>query len=292
MATLTRIGESECKGADAGGAFKSRDPSYLNQLLTDDRAWAIVPSRQIQKVLIVSPGNLFLQKVFEANPLVEVLLSKELPPQWPQDTLIVLHRLVPSTLPEGNLFVIDPVERSDEWELGGTISNPIVTEQDKQSPLMSHIRLDNVLMPEARHLHFKTTPHRLAGVVTGEQVYSEVKRASGKCLVLSVSLESSDLAFRTAFPIMVTNALAWFAGKRGEFQESSSTGTMATVEIERPAISEDAASQNRYEARSPSNVVSSFQLVQPMIVILRVANRSSHRKLHCRIRLGKASLDL
>ncbi len=70
-----------------------------NQLDVDDVAWAILPARIIQPVLIVSPGNLFLQKVFEANPLVSVTVAKELPTSWPANTVVVLHKLIPTELP-------------------------------------------------------------------------------------------------------------------------------------------------------------------------------------------------
>jgi hypothetical protein len=204
----------------------------MNQLVTDDKAWATLPPRQIQKVLIVSPGNLFLQKVFEANPLVRIEVTKEMPSQWPTDAIVVLHGHVSPQLPPANLLVIDPIESCDLWDVGTVLENPIVTEQDKASPLMTHIRLDNILMPEAKQLSFNVPAHVLAGTVTGDPVYAELNRSGGKCLVLSVNLERSDLAFRTAFPIMVTNSLGWFAGQNGELRESTPTGTVSKVDFE------------------------------------------------------------
>ncbi len=179
--------------------------------------------------MIVSPGNLFLQKVFEANPLVNVTVRNDLPEQWPTNTILVCHRLVPETLPSGQLLIVDPETSCDLWEVGEVIENPIVTEQADDSPLMTHIRLDNVLMPEARRLTFKSPIKSLAETVTGESVYAVVDRPQGDCLVLSVNLERSDLAFRTAFPILITNALSWFAGQPGELQPSIAAGKMTIL---------------------------------------------------------------
>ena len=201
----------------------------LNMLVTDDVAWAVLPSRQIQKVLIVSKGNLFLRKVFEANPLVKVEWIKDLPSEWPDETIVVLHRQVPSQLPSGNLLVIDPEGACDLWDVGPILENAMVTQQDKASSLMTHIRLDNVVMPQVKQLQWKVVSHSLAETVNGDSIYAELKRDNGKCLVLSVNLEQSDLAFRTAFPIMVTNSLGWFAGQSGELRESLATGSMASV---------------------------------------------------------------
>jgi hypothetical protein len=72
----------------------------------------------------------------------------------------------------------------------------------------------------------------LAGAVSGDPIYAEVKRAEGKCLVLSVNIDQGDLAFRTAFPIMVTNALSWYAGQSGELRPSFATGALAKVRVD------------------------------------------------------------
>ena len=66
----------------------------------------------------------------------------------------VYHRAVPANLPPGSVLVVDPTNDCDLWKVGDKLQNPIVTQQDKDSPLMAHVRLDNVLMPEARKLTF------------------------------------------------------------------------------------------------------------------------------------------
>ena len=83
-------------------------------------------------------------------------------------------------------------------------------------------------------------------------------RESGKYLVLSVNLDRSDLAFRTAFPIMVSNALGWFAGTSGELRESVGTGQVvsfstdslvddATLRLDSPSSIETALSYAQRE---------------------------------------------
>ena len=206
-----------------------------NQLVVDDRAWAIVPPRKIQNVLVVSPGNLFLQKVFEANQLVKLTVVKELPTQWPADTIVVCHKLVPEKLPSGHLLIIDPESSCDLWTAGASLENPIITQQDDKSPLMTHLRLDNVLMPDARQLTFAQDAKiiKLASTVTGDTVFAAQTNVQAneqsKRLILSVNLEKSDLAFRTAFPILVSNSLSWFSGGSGQLEMAIAAGGNAKL---------------------------------------------------------------
>ena len=97
---------------------------------------------------------------------------------------------------------------------------------------MTHVRLDNVVLPEARSIEFKNKPKIFAGTISKEAVYAQIQRTDGKCLLLSVDLDKSDLAFRTTFPIMVTNALNWFVESSGDLRESSATGDLVSWSTE------------------------------------------------------------
>jgi hypothetical protein len=230
-AKLTQITASESSSSTNGTETRQEAPNSPspNVLTVDDTASAILAPREPQRVLLVTEGNLFMQKVFQANPLVKCEVVKEIPKEWPKDTIVVLHRQVPAELPPGNVIVVEPTAASNAWDLGDTIENPIVTQQQNDSPLMAHVRLDNVLMPAAKKLAFKSSPNVLVATVTGDPIYASIKRDGGKCLVLSVDLDRSDLTFRTAFPILMTNALNWFRGGTGELQSALPTGSIAGI---------------------------------------------------------------
>ncbi|MFO0789792.1 MAG: VWA domain-containing protein [Pirellulales bacterium] len=249
-AKLTQIEWPHADASDATKLQPIEDASITptpNALTVDDTAWAVLAPRNAQPVLLVTAGNLFLQKVLEANPLVKCTVVKEPPTSWPADTTIVLHRQVPAELPPGDVLIIEPTGNTSAWDIGDTIENPLITQQTSDSPLMAHVRLDNVLLPSARRITFKTPPDILAGAITGEPIYAAVKRDKGKCLVLSVDLDQSDLAFRTAFPIMVTNALNWFRGTSGELESAVATGQL----VHMPQLT-DVPANAKFVMRSPT----------------------------------------
>ncbi|HLQ46793.1 MAG TPA: hypothetical protein VK137_18760, partial [Planctomycetaceae bacterium] len=147
----------EKTSADGGHLVAKLDRADV--LAADNQAWAVLPKRELIPVTLVSDGNVFLQKVFESNPLVK--LTRVEPAAWKDSavdvpSITVLHRHVPEKLPSGSVLVIDPRGSCDLWQVGEPLQNPIVSQQDKEFSLslLSHVRLDNVVMPEARQVKF------------------------------------------------------------------------------------------------------------------------------------------
>lgn len=200
-------------------------------LAVDNAAVALLPKRREQRVVLVSEGNLFLRKALEVNALVKLEMTAAIPAEYEPGLLYVFHRKVPEQMPAGNSLVIDPVSGTDLWTIGEKLENPIVTKQDSDSPLMRHVRLDNVLLPEARQLSPVAGAKPLVTALSGDPLYFSVEQADRKVLVLTVNLDEGDLTFRTAFPIMATNALGWFAGQSGELRESLASGAVTDVAL-------------------------------------------------------------
>jgi hypothetical protein len=213
-----------------GGRLVARLNS-ADALASDNQAMALLPKRETTRVVLVTPGNLFLQKALQANPLVELTAVKELPKTYEAVLVHVFHRLVPEKLPPGSSLFVDPRSGCDQWTLGEVLENPIVTKQDATSPLMQHVRLDNVLLPKARQLKPAEGAQVLVSAVSGDPLYFALERPGQKALVLTVDLDEGDLTFRTAFPIMVTNALAWFSGQSGELREALVAGAVTELEL-------------------------------------------------------------
>ncbi|HUR54560.1 MAG TPA: BatA and WFA domain-containing protein [Gemmataceae bacterium] len=225
------------------------DVPYPDGLATDNKAYAVLPRRDKVDTHMYSPvGNLFLQKVLEANPLTELKTTRNLPKEFGAEPVKVFHREVPAKLPPGQILVVDPTTDCDLWKVGDKLVNPLVTQQEKDSPFMAHVRLDNVLMPEAKKLNFTPAagkPQVLAGAVSGDPLYVLIDRPEGRVVVLTVNLDLGDLPFRTAFPILALNAIGVFTSTAGEIREALPTG--ATAETTLPQSGE-------YVLRDPDGV--------------------------------------
>jgi len=219
------------ENATAEGGVLNARIDREDALGSDNQVWAILPRRKMRPVCLVTKDNLFLQSVFEAMPMLKLRVVSEPPKQLADNEMLVLDRQVPQPLPDGPILVIEPRESSDLWEVGEPIQNPLVSNQTTESPLMAHVRLDNVYMPEARKITPLASATILAKSISDEPLYLAFHRpGQGRVAVLSVNLERGDLPLRTAFPIMMSNALEWLSAEGDRFRESVRTGAVVSID--------------------------------------------------------------
>ncbi|MCP4192988.1 MAG: VWA domain-containing protein [Planctomycetaceae bacterium] len=202
-----------------------------DSLACDNQAFAVVAPRPVQPVILVTPGSLFLESVLSVIPQLDVSITSDLPDEIPESTILILHRTRFGRVPSGNVFVIDPIADSDWWELQGDIADPVVASQDSKSPLMTHVRLENVVFPDARKLRFTTNYQTLAESLDGSPLYLASQSNSTRLLLLTTELMRGDLPLRTAFPILMSNAIAWFQDGNADLRSAIATGRTAQITL-------------------------------------------------------------
>jgi hypothetical protein len=110
-------------------------------------------------------------------------------------------------------LVLHPQGPCDLWQLGDAIAEPVVARQAEDPPLCSGVRLIGVRLAEARKLSLgpKAEPlaRPLAWAADGSPLAYAIRRAEGRVVVLAGSLEGGEWPQRTAFPILLANALDW-----------------------------------------------------------------------------------
>lgn len=241
--------------AERGGELVARI-DHVDVLAADNIARAVLPRRKRLPVTLVSTGNVFLQRVFEANSWVDLTVSEGVPSERVADDILVLHRQVPAKIPAGNVLMLQPETGCSLWELGERLDHPLVGKQDKDSPLLANVRLDNVLMPEARLVRPTQAMKVLIESANGEPLLLLIEHERGRALVLTVNLERGDLTLRTAFPILVSNALSWFEGGGGELREALATGMVTQLDVPASLLTVTEQESLPLRLRSPRGVSS------------------------------------
>ncbi|QDS95065.1 hypothetical protein FF011L_38490 [Roseimaritima multifibrata] len=204
-------------------------------LAVDNEAFAYLPPRPSVPVNLVSE----VPATFVANGLrsiagVELFESISPLSPRPANGVTVLNGVVPNPLPAGPLLVLNPPAASPFWELGDSIPQPIVETQADSSPLLSHVHLVNVTLPEARALRLTAPNHQPLLKAAGNQVMMAVQRvpdgsnpqAGGlrRMVLLSGNIEAGELPMRVAFPILLSNSIDWLSLRSLEWTPSLRTG--------------------------------------------------------------------
>lgn len=194
---------------------------------TDNTAVAFLPKLTTQHIYVFGTENFFLYKVLQSQPNVELHFLSALPDRIPDDVVLVLHQTVPATIPAGKVLIIDPRNSCDLFEVGEEIEVPMIAEERSASPFLKFVHLKNLIITGARKLTFQRNNIEIfAGTPESLPVYSHC----GDMLVLTADLTRSDLALRTAFPILVSQALTQFRGG-GEPEKTYSTNEPVRLEL-------------------------------------------------------------
>jgi hypothetical protein len=184
-------------------------------LSADNRASIVLPLCDIRTVVLVTAGNPVLRAALETQPSMKLRVVGRLPDEsisdLPADTILVFDGVTPARLPAYPSLVIGPVNSCDLWSIAGKLEDSLAAWQDRGSPLLRAVRLDQARLEGVRRLTFSAPAHVLAATQKGDPLYAALERPEGRVLVLAAGTDLGDLPRHTAFPILIHNALAWLS---------------------------------------------------------------------------------
>ncbi len=196
---------------------RSTGSTVPNHLALDDRAWTVYNPPGAGRVLLMTPGNIYLRQALASLPGIEPFqgqIANGLPTGQSFD-LYVLDGWLPEdgTLPPGDLLIIDPPAGSALFEVLGrstATGSPRVAPEDSRTRyvnfnnvnLLDFTLLDGVDWAD-RLVTVEGGPLLLAGQVNGRQV-----------AILTFDLHRSDLPLQITWPILLANLMEWYTPAR------------------------------------------------------------------------------
>lgn len=217
-------------GASADGGVLTASMDIEDSLAIDNVARAVLPERsKIPVTLVTREPSLYLESVLRAIPLIDLKVTDQVPDASPIAGFTVLHRSESRKIPGGSVLVVDPQADTEVFELGDLIEQPLVASQDTTSPLMPHVRLQNVILPGARGVTIADGGTSLLIDAGGETLMASRVAGGDRLVVLTANLDDGDLPLRIAFPVLMTNAVNWFLSRSGEIEPAIRTGELARV---------------------------------------------------------------
>ena len=185
-------------------------PDYLPE---DNRAWAVSNDTTDRRVLLMTPGNLFIEQVLRSLPGSEGFkgsLERGIPRQ--SFDLYVLDRWLPETLPDGDLLIINPPSSTDLFTVGPAISPLVDSDYQiaRNDPRAQFLEFNNVSIIEFSQISnvgwatplvsMGEWPLVLAGEIDGRQV-----------AIISFDIHNSDLPLQITWPVLMANLMDWFS---------------------------------------------------------------------------------
>lgn len=185
----------------------------LDSLKLDDTAFAVFRSSSARRVLLVSPGNLYLEQLLASLPGIQpfrALPAEDGTLTLPNDPfdLYIFDSVVPPQLPPANLLFVNAVS-NPLFAVGQTYSE-IETVQVHEHPLTRLVDWSNVHILQAQAMEApvwaetliesNARPLLFAGETQGQRVAA-----------LAFDLRQSDLPLQIAYPILFSHLIDYLA---------------------------------------------------------------------------------
>jgi Ca-activated chloride channel family protein len=182
----------------------------LDKLPLDDTAWAVYQPPSSGRVLLVSPGNVFLEQILTALPGLQPfrLTPNATFPTDPFD-LYVFDSVITGTLPAADLLLINP-PTNPLFTTGATFTNTAVANIATNDPLTQYLDWSGVHILKARQVIPPTWARVLVEAEGGPLVFAG-ETGGRRIAVLTFDLHDSDLPLQVAYPILMSNLINYLA---------------------------------------------------------------------------------
>ena len=193
---------------DAGGILQA-EVSAEDDLGVDNRAVAVIPPPRPLKVLLVSPGNAFLEKALAADPQVQVDAGTL---DWLEKAAgydaVILDNVPAKKVPAGRYLLFNTVPEGVPLEVLGRVEEPPIVDWDRHHPAMRYMDFSKVAIQSAMRVRPVGGGRSLVESNLTPLIYA-LDEGGVKAVFVGFDLYRTDFPLRVAFPLFVSNALHW-----------------------------------------------------------------------------------
>ena len=196
----SRVVEARLAGSDA--------------LITDDRAFAMVPADETTRALLVGGGNAYLENALALLPRLELYAVDDdgyadaLADADEAGTpygLVVFDGVVPDDAPPIPALYLDPDANGPFGTVGEQIENPVIDRTDPDEPLLRFVDLSTVHIGRARDVELVEGMHAAVETSGGRPLVAVGEVDGQRIGLIGFDLGESDLPLQVAFPLLMSN---------------------------------------------------------------------------------------
>jgi len=173
----------------------------------DDAATAVARTPRAFRVLLVTPGNVFLEQALRLRTDLQIdVIAPAAYRASAAYALTVFDRFSPPLLPDGPFVMVDPPAGST-LAGGQPVGIGRVRAVDAGDPLLANVDLQDVHVARSQDLRSSTFGRPLISSLQTPLVL--VRDEPFRQVLVGFDLHESDLPLRIAFPILVQNLSEW-----------------------------------------------------------------------------------
>lgn len=244
--------------ADLTVSVNSLGQDYLT---VDNTAWAISRATAGRSILMLSEGNIFLEQVLRSVPGIELIrgqVNRPLPSR--AYDLYVFDGTLPTTLPDGDMLIINPPRSTPLFSRGeaieGVTTDITVATEDERMAFVDFANVSILRFRQIRDtgwatplIEAPTGPLLLAGESEGHQV-----------AILTFDLRESDLPLQITWPVLVSNLLEWFT-------PSDVLTTSGNLNVGDPVIVRPPLEADRVQLTKPDGTTRSIDVTRDTLIL-------------------------
>jgi hypothetical protein len=218
--------------------------SATDALPLDNIAYATLPPARLNRVLLVSKGNTFLEKLLGVDASLKFqFIAPEAyqPAMGGKFEAVIFDGIAPAGFDleksDGNFLFLNDSPFTGK---GAPLDQPLVTDVNPSHPTTRLVSLQNVTILRAKALELPgardgwtfSAPLRSAEhplLIAGE-------RGRQRVAALAFDVLESDLPLRVAFPLLIHGTVQWLAGERSDSPPTLAAGEMFRIPAGRSVL--------------------------------------------------------
>ena len=168
-------------------------------------------TRRNVEVLLITKGNVFLEKALRSIDDVNLIVKSSLTDSTPNVDVMVLDSIRPAVWPSGNVMAINT--QSTNWfQPSGLLESPPIVDWKSAHPILRFVNFDNVQVAQSLNSELPTWMNPIVETQSVPLI-AVGENDANRCVWVGFNPLDSTWPLRVSFPIFIANAIDWLDPK-------------------------------------------------------------------------------
>ena len=168
-------------------------------------------TRRNVEVLLITKGNVFLEKALRSIDDVNLIVKSSLTDSTPNVDVVVLDSIRPTVWPSGNVMAINT--QSTNWfQPSGLLESPPIVDWKSAHPILRFVNFDNVQVAQSLNSELPTWMNPIVETQSVPLI-AVGENDANRCVWVGFNPLDSTWPLRVSFPIFIANAIDWLDPK-------------------------------------------------------------------------------